>query len=159
MNNKTRIACLTLICFFLFSSNVLFGQDWSAEQKEVWAKVEGLWQAMAEGDYNKFASFFGKDFRGWRDDWQAPHTLKSFQPWMERWLKNNKYVLYDIHPLAIDIHGNVAIVFWTWQEVLEHKDGSDMFNRGKWTSIFQKTDGKWLIIGETGFDITSSANE
>ena len=147
-----------VMCITLLSSTQLFGQEWSEEQKEVWAKVEGLWQALADGDYNKFKSFFGDDFRGWRDDWHAPHTLESFKPWMERWLKNNKYVLYDIYPLAIDIHGDVAIVFYSWQEVLEQKDGSDMNNRGNWTSIFQKIDGIWLIIAETGFDISSSTN-
>jgi len=147
------VLCITLLC-----SAQLFGQEWSEEQKEVWTAVEGLWQAWVEGDYNKIISFVADDFRGWRDNFHAPYTLKDDQPWAERWIQKNKMVLLHFHPFAIDIHDDVAIVFYSYQCVLEQNDGSDKEEQGNWTGIYQKIDGRWLLIAESGFDFITSTN-
>jgi ketosteroid isomerase-like protein len=84
--------------------------------------------------------------------------MKSSQPLWKYWVQNNKWVVYNITPVAIDIHDDIAIVFLSFQEIWKHKDGPDKEGRGKWMQIFRKTDGKWLIISETGFDFSSSTN-
>jgi ketosteroid isomerase-like protein len=142
----------------LFSSTQLFGQEWSAEQKEVWATVENLSQAWADGDYNKIQGFIAEDYRGWGENSPAPFTKKEDQPWAERWLLKNKIVLFSLYPFAIDIHGDIAIVFYSFKNVLEQKDGSEQEWQGKWTDIYRKIDGKWLLIADTGFDFSSSTN-
>jgi hypothetical protein len=66
---------LTVLCVTLLSSIQLFGQEWSEEQKEVWAGVENWWQAWADGDINKINSCIAEGFRGWREDFYAPSTI------------------------------------------------------------------------------------
>jgi ketosteroid isomerase-like protein len=149
---------LTVLCVTLLSSIQLFGQEWSEEQKEVWAGVENWWQAWADGDINKINSCIAEGFRGWREDFYAPYTMMSSQPWWKHWLQNNKVVVQQMTPAAIDIHDDIAIVFLSYQEVWEHKDGSEKEYRGKWTEIYRKIDGNWLIISETGFNISSPTN-
>ena len=67
-------------------------------------------------------------------------------------------ILYHLYPFAIDLHGDIAIVFYSYQQVIEQKDGSDKDDQGKWTDVYQKIDGKWLLIADTGFDFCSSTN-
>jgi ketosteroid isomerase-like protein len=143
----------------MFSSAQLFGQEWSEEQKEVWSAVENWWQAWADGDIDKINSCIAEGFRGWRADFQGPYTLESSQPWWERWLQKKKSPgLHHLTPVAIDIHADIVIVFYSFHAINELKDGSELNERGKWTDIYRKTDGKWLIISETGFDFTISKN-
>jgi ketosteroid isomerase-like protein len=149
---------LILMCLTLLSSSQLYGQEWSEEQKEVWAVVEDLWQAWADGDYNKIIGFVADDFRGWNESFHAPYEKKESQPWNERRLKKNNFILHHLHPFAIDIHDDIAIVFYSYQEIVEQKDGSDKEEQGKWMDIYKKIDGKWLLIAEAGFDFSSLTN-
>jgi ketosteroid isomerase-like protein len=149
---------LIVLCITLLSSAQLFGQEWSEEQKEVWAQVEGRWQAWVDGDLTKGLSFGADDARGWYDRSPAPITKKDDKPGIERWLQNNKIVFIHQHPIAIDIHGEVAIVFYLRQLVLEQKDGSEMNTQSKNSEIYQKINGKWLLISFTVFDSKTSTN-
>jgi len=156
---KTLVKGILLtLCLTLLSSAQLFGQEWSEEQKEVLAEVEGLWQAWIDGDINKIQSFVADDFRGWKEGFHATYTLKEIQPWDEHWLQKNKLVFFHLYPFAIDIHDDVAIAFCSFQLVSEQKDGPDKVEQGKWTNIYKKIDGKWLLIAEAGFDFSSSTN-
>ena len=149
---------LIVMCITLLSSTQLLAQEWSEEQKEVWAQVEGRWQAWVEGDYNKGISFVADDSRGWRENFHAPYTVKDNKPWLERWLQNNKIVLISLNSWAIDVYDDVAIVFYSIQLVLEQKDGSEKETQGKWTEIHRNIDGKWLLISHTAFDFKISTN-
>ena len=149
---------LIVLCITLLSSTQLFGQEWSEEQKEVWTTVENWSQAWADGDYNKIQSFIAEDYRGWNENSHAPFTKKEDQPWAKRWLQNNKTVVFSLYPFAIDIHGDIAIVFYSLHTILEQKDGSEQEWQGKWTDIYRKIDGKWLLIADIGCDFETSTN-
>ena len=143
---------LIVLCITLLSSAQLFGQEWSEEQKEVWAQVEGMWQAWVEGDYNKGISFIAEDWRGWSEIHHAPQTVKDDKPGLERWLQKYKIVLIHLYPFAIDLHGDFATVFYSNQLTTEQKDGSEKDDQMRWTEIYRKIDGKWLLISSY-FDI------
>ena len=99
---------LIVLCITLLSSAQLFGQEWSAEQKEVWAGVENWWQAWDDRDINKINSCIGEGFRGRSERFHAPYTMESSQPWWKYWAQNNKWILYDLTPVAIDIHDDIS---------------------------------------------------
>jgi ketosteroid isomerase-like protein len=65
-------------------------------------------------------------------------------------LRNWKRIFHDVHPLAIDIHGDVAIVFYSFNTETEHPDGSRTTATGKWTDIFRKQGDRWLLIADAG---------
>ena len=150
---------LIVVCITLLTSAQLFGQEWSEEQKEVWAVINNLWQASADGDINKAYSILADDYKGWgAETFHAPFTKKEAKPWNERWLQKNNLVLYHLYPIAIDIHGDVAIVYYSFQNIIEKKDGKDNDEQGKWMEVYQRIDGKWLLIADVGFDFSSSSN-
>ena len=84
--------------------------------------------------------------------------MKSCQPWWKQWTKNYKVIVQEVTPVAIDIHDDIAIVFSSYQSIVANKEGTETEEQGKWTEIYKKTDGKWLIISETGFDFISLTN-
>jgi ketosteroid isomerase-like protein len=149
---------LIVLCLTLFGSAQLFGQEWSGEQKEVWASVENWWQAWADRDIDKINSCIGEGFRGRSERFHAPYTMKSSQSWWKHWTKNYKVIVQHVTPVAIDIHNDIAIVFLSYQSIVANKEGTEKEEQGKWTEIYKKTDGKWLIISETGFDFSSPTN-
>lgn len=158
MKTLTKII-LIILCITLLSSTQLLGQEWSAEQKDVWTTVENWWQVWSEGNIDKINGLVAQDFRGWREDSKVTYTKKSVQPWWEDWLQKFKAPnIYLLHPFAIDIHGDIAIVFYSFTARNKLKDGSEINETGKWTDVYRKINGKWLIISETGFNFNSSKN-
>jgi ketosteroid isomerase-like protein len=124
------------------------GDAWSPTQKEVWATVEELWKASSAGDLESWFAMVSNDFRGWSNADPAPtgkevaRQRASLRVW--------KRIFYHVHPLAIDIHGDVAIVFYSFSTESEYPDGSRTPATGKWTDIFRKQDGRWLLIADSG---------
>ena len=53
-------------------------------------------------------------------------------------------------PLAIDIHGDVAIVFFSYRLLLQDKDGEETVEKGRWTDIYRKKGKRWLLIADAG---------
>ena len=59
-------------------------------------------------------------------------------------------IAYDMHPLAIDIHGDVAVVFFSFRALYEDQDGKKTVEYGRWTDIYRKSGGRWLLIADAG---------
>lgn len=124
------------------------GDTWSSAQQEVWATVEELWKVSSAGDLDSWFALVSEDFRGWSNADPAPvdkgtaRHRASLRVW--------KRLFYHVHPLAIDIHGDVAIVFYSFNTESEYPDGSRTTASGKWTDIFRKQGGRWLLIADSG---------
>ena len=68
-----------------------------------------------------------------------------------RWVSRVwRRVFYRIHPLAIDLHGDVAIVFYSFVADTELPNGSRSTSTGRWTDVFRKEGGRWLLIADAG---------
>jgi ketosteroid isomerase-like protein len=52
--------------------------------------------------------------------------------------------------MAIDIHGDVAIVFLGYQYIRKNQAGEETFERGRWMDVYRRTDGRWLLIADYG---------
>jgi ketosteroid isomerase-like protein len=124
------------------------GEAWSQNQVEVWATVEELWRVSSDGDLESWFALVSDDFRGWSNadpaplDKEAARHRASLRVW--------KRIFYHLHPLAIDIHGDVAIVFYSFLTETEYPDGTRTTATGKWTDIFRKEGDRWLLIADSG---------
>ena len=125
-------------------------QKWTPDQQEVWQAVESLWKAWTSGDVAGYYNLVSDDYRGWNNSMRFPTSKAAHRPWSDHWHKDNKTVLYDMFPLAIDIHGDVAIVFFSFRVLLQDKDGEETVKKGRWTDIYRKTEGRWLLIADHG---------
>jgi ketosteroid isomerase-like protein len=124
------------------------GQAWTPDQQEVWNTVETLWRVSSAGDLDSWFALVSDDFRGWSNADPAPVGKETARHRAS--LRVWKRIFYHVHPLAIDIHGDVAIVFYTFSTESEYPDGSRTTATGKWTDVFRKQGDRWLLIADAG---------
>ena len=136
--------------FVFLLGPAVFAQTWSEEQKDVLKTVDGVFKAAAEGNAELVKGSFSPDYRGWHLHAGDPHpkSMDQVAPWMEHAFKKSRIHLYTIHPLAIDIHGDTAAVFYVCDMLYTIEGGKEQRQSVKMLDVYQKQDGKWLLIAD-----------
>ena len=143
-----KLILVSLLIFF-FALN-LSAQQWTEEQKEVWKGVETYWAAGMSDNPMDFLNYFDDSYYGWSYENGAPTTKADAQKSLSYWITKGKEVLYTITPARIWVNGNFAYVHYYYTQVSEGKDGKPLTERGRWTDILMKKDGKWVMVGDHG---------
>jgi len=151
MKNFLGIA-LFFFVLLLWSANTI-AQQWSDEQKAVWAGVEKYWEAGMSSDPTDFLSYFDDTYHGWQYQSGAPSTKAQLTKVMSYWFKKGQTKLYTITPATIWVNGNFAYVHYYYSMVNEGTDGKPMIERGRWTDILMKKGDKWMLVGDHGGEI------
>ena len=146
---KKLIGLSAIVIVLLLSFNVQ-AQQWSAEQKEVWAGVETYWAVGMSENPMDFLNYFDDSYNGWEYESGAPHTKADVQKSLSYWTTKGKTVLYTITPARIWVNGNFAYVHYYYSEVNESADGKPMPESGRWTDILMKKGTKWVMVGDHG---------
>jgi ketosteroid isomerase-like protein len=139
--------CLILVAYAANS----YAQQWSDEQKDVWAGVEKYWAVEASGDAAGFMSYFDDSYRGWSYQSKVPQSKANVAKWIENDIKNNTTVVYTLTPVTIWVKGDFAYVHYYYAELDKNKEtGKNEPSSGNWTDILMKSNGKWVLIGDHG---------
>ena len=144
------LVVLAVLCFAMLPSTVLFAQEWSAAQEEVWENVEAYWVLSAEEDLEGFLSYFHTDYSGWFNQAPLPSSKSSARKWISHGMKTVDTLVYEINPVAIKIFGNVAVVHYYYIQAVKDAEGKQTTRSGRWTDILMKQDDRWVIIGDHG---------
>jgi len=127
-------------------------QQWSAEQKDVWAGVQKYWE-INNNDPLAYFKYFDDSYIGWSYSNEAPGTREDA-------LKSSKYSstkvkqIYNIlTPAKIWVNGDFAYVHYYYTQVSESSDGKTNTEKGRWTDILMKKNGTWMIVGDHGGEI------
>jgi ketosteroid isomerase-like protein len=148
---KTFVKCILIVlCITLLTSTQLFGQEWSEEQKEVWQQVETSWGHYVKQDLEAWLRYFHDDYSGWNNQGALPINKDFIRKIVVHEFKTFKVLLYNIQPVAINIHGNVAIVQYYWSTVIKDAEGKETNESGRWTDIIMKENDMWFLIGDHG---------
>jgi hypothetical protein len=148
--NKLLHSFLALLFISLFITSSAFAQEWSNEQKEVWAGVEAYWAVSMSDTPKDFLNYIDDSYYGWSYENGAPTTKASSQKAVDYWTTKGRVAYYIITPARIWVQGNFAYVHYYYTEVDEGLDGKPITERGRWTDILMKKDGKWILIGDHG---------
>ena len=143
------LSSLFLILLFSSFSNA---QQWSKEQQEVWAGVQKYWE-INESDPLAFLDYFDESYLGWSYDNEAPGTKNDAVKTFTYWSKKGKNKLNILTPARIWVSGNFAYVHYYYTEITERNDGTPNTEKGRWTDILMKKDGKWMLVGDHGGEI------
>lgn len=146
---KNVLSLSTLILTILLLSNV-YGQEWSAEQKAVWAGVDEYWAATLSSDPMSFTNYFDESYQGWSYENEAPGSKADAVKSLSYWTKKGKTQYYVIKPAKIWVKGDFAYVHYYYTQVTEGSDGKPNTERGRWTDILMKKGGKWMLVGDHG---------
>ena len=146
---RFKVIFLVVIVMFFIGSAVM-AQSWSEEQLEVWNNVNTVFKAAAGDDLDLVKGYFSENYRGWHVDSGDPHpkTMAQIAPWMEHSFGKNKMQLYTLHPLAIDIHNDTAVVFYVCDLLYADEEGKETRKAVKMMDVYQEQGGKWLLIAD-----------
>jgi hypothetical protein len=147
---KVFIAPFALLSFILLAPTLLHAQEWSAVQKEVWKNVEAYWGLYAQGNLEGYMGYVHTDYRGWSYNSALPSDKASSQKWVDHDIKTTKTLVYDVKPVAIQIHGNIAFVHYYYAQLVKDVEGKEKASSGRWTDILMKQGDKWVMIGDHG---------
>jgi ketosteroid isomerase-like protein len=151
MKHASRIVgLLSLICVAVFVAAPLPAQQWSDAQKDVWKSVENYCALDAKGDLEGFMSYFDAGYVGWSYDSPVPGDKATAEKFMAQEYQMSKTLVYDIKPLAIQVHGNFAFVHYYFLTLAKNADGKIEEVKGRWTDILAKQGDRWVLIGDHG---------
>lgn len=150
MKHISQFFAIILVAFFSLAGKS-FAQQWSSEQKDVWAGVEKYWGVFAKGDLQGDMSYYDESYMGWEFQSKVPQNKANTGKWIEYDLKNNSMVLYTLTPVAIWVKGDFAFADYFYAMITkDNETGKKENSEGSWTDILMKKDGKWVLIGDRG---------
>ena len=131
-----------IICSMIVLCGVsAFGQEWTAEQKEVLKTLEADINLLKKGDHEGLSALRHEDAIIWWSDQDRPFDKNTVMTEYKNWFDYDKPTKYEFKPLVVQIFGNVANVFYTYKF-----SGASTSDSGRSMETFIKQDGKWLKI-------------
>jgi len=135
---------------FLMSTGSAIAQDSAVDEADVWATIEGQWEASENNDDDWMDEFLSDDFSGWGKESPAPRSKSSTRMWDEFGDSQSKTLEHELYPLAIVVHGDVAVAHYFYTIATEGKDDKVEVNNGRYTDVLVRTEDGWKFIAWHG---------
>ena len=148
---KKLISLSTFILIMIFVINTQ-AQQWSTEQKDVWAGVQKYWE-INNSDPQAYYKYFDDSYLGWSYDNETPGTKENAVKSSKYFSSKGKQQFNIITPARIWVNGDFAYVHYYYTQVSENSEGKPNTEKGRWTDILMKKNGTWMIVGDHGGEI------
>ena len=139
---------LILIGSTLFTA--VGAQDKSDDEANVLLTIEREWEASRKGDQDKIDDMLMDDFMGWGNSSPAPRSKTSTSNWSRFRAEMGRIVRYEIYPLSITIHGDVAVAHYLYSSAFKNKKGEIEMSDGRYTDILVRSEDGWKFIAWHG---------
>lgn len=150
---KTNAALKFLLSLVLLTSyGITFAQEAANDQADVWAVIEGEWNAAEKGDKNWPDRLLADDFVGWSADAPAPRSKSSTKMWYRFGEEMGKMVAHELYPLSIVVNGDVAVAHYLYSSAYKPKNGEIEMTNGRYTDVLVKTEDGWKFLAWHGGD-------
>jgi len=147
LSKKISITLLLLIIVVFFTVQAFGQEGLSAEQKEIWERVQTVWELWKKGDREAVNARIHENFIYWSNYRSVPDGRDSFVSS----LFSFKIKSYELKPIEIRISGNVAIVQYLWK----FTNVIDEVYTGRSMGVGIKQDEKWRILGAMSASCTN----
>lgn len=147
---KTTLKMTAIVIAVLLSA-IVYAQEWTKEQTEVWKVVEDSWASWKDGNIEVMASFFHEKYQGWSDDAPLPMSKKKIIDWYTTMKDNTKAEYISLNPARITVVGNVAVVDYYFSLSITIMTGEEKTQeslKGKNAEFYIKEGGKWQLLGD-----------
>lgn len=124
----------------------------ASDQADVWAVVEAQWNAEANDDSRWHEKYLTEDFSGWSSNSPAPRSRTSTMMWDRYTDKQGSLEEHELYPLAIVVHGDVAVAHYLYSSAYEDKDGESEITNGRYTDVLVRTEDGWKFLAWHGGD-------
>ena len=125
------------------------GGEWTQIQKDVWEMEERYWTSLKNGDLDGYMALWHSDFIGWPRDYNRPVNRDSIGTFIKSIMDRSVpgSLSYELKPYAVNVFGNIAIVFYSHHSTYENLEGERVELRERITHTWMKYGGEWTIIG------------
>ena len=147
-----KLFFLIALTIVLLQSLNIYSQQWSPEQKDVWAGVEKYWE-INNNDPIADLKYFDDSYLGWSYENEAPGTRDGVVKYKKYFSTKVKPQFNILTPARIWVNGDFAYVHYYYTQVSEDKDGKSNTEKGRWTDILMKKNGTWMLVGDHGGEI------
>lgn len=157
MNKRVSVAVMLagLLC-----TTGAFAQDDEAgadeaprnDQADVWAVVEAQWNAEAKGRKAWHEEYLTEDFSGWSRNAPAPRSRASTMMWDRYTDTQGSLEEYELYPLAIVVHGDVAVAHYLYSSAYQDNEGDSEITHGRYTDVLVRTGDGWKFLAWHGGD-------
>jgi len=148
-NTQLRIALLGV---GLFTLGMVQAQDASDDSADVWSVVEAEWDDSESNKKNRLKLVLTEDFVGWGKNSPAPRSKDSTIMWDRFNNEQGELIAYELYPLSIVVHDDVAIAHYLYTSANEDNDGKVEVSNGRFTDVLVRTDDGWKFIAWHGGD-------
>ena len=148
-----RVACRVLVGAVLLTwAGAASAQTWTPEQRELWTLEEKQWQMAKDKDLSWIETMVHPNLSYWGTDSPVPQTKASLARWNRYSNANSTVLEQELHPLAITITGNVAVVSYQYQIAREDYKKERETVHGRYMDVFVKDGAGWKFIAWAGGD-------
>lgn len=150
---KIRFAVKLFITTILaLGFNAAIAQNSTNDEADVWAVIEGEWNAAEKGDKKWPDRLLTDDFTGWPNSSPAPRSKSSISMWNKFDLESSaeKMLRHELYPLSIVVHDDVAVAHYLYTSASELKDGSIKMSNGRYTDVLVRTEDGWKFLSWHG---------
>jgi ketosteroid isomerase-like protein len=147
-----KLFLLTTLIIVLLLSLTIYSQQWSPEQKDVWAGVEKYWE-VNNNDPLADLKYFDDSYLGWSYESEAPGTRDGVVKYKKYFSTKQKQQFNILTPAKIWVNGDFAFVHYYYTQVSENSEGKPNTEKGRWTDILMKKNGTWMLVGDHGGEI------
>ena len=139
------------ILLLLLSAGPALAQT-SADEAAVWSAVEQQWRAEKRGDNSWIEDMLSGDFVGWPKESPAPRNKTSTRLWYEFDSRQTELVEFELYPMSIVVHGNLAVVHYLYTAASKQRGGDVTTRNGRYTDVLARDDNVWKFIAWHGGD-------
>jgi ketosteroid isomerase-like protein len=147
-----KLFLLTTLIMVLLQSLTIYSQQWSSEQKDVWAGVEKYWE-INNNDPLADLKYFDDSYLGWSYESETPGTRDGVVKYKKYFSTKQKQQFNILTPAKIWVNGDFAFVHYYYTQVSENSEGKPNTEKGRWTDILMKKNGTWVLVGDHGGEI------
>lgn len=123
--------------------------DLAPEPRSVWAQVEALWSLAMRRDAEAVRAALHPDYAGWEMSAPSPHERE----FAVRSVAGDSppIVRYALMPLSVKVYeGTTGVAHYAYSAVVAPLGRPQQHVDGRWTEVYVKRDGTWLLIAVNG---------
>ena len=150
MNTVTRLTTIAALLLSLGANAQM--PEWSDVQTEVWGVVSASWEDDVAENGKWPGDYTHENYATIGADAVVPRMRDDAIRWSKFGDESNQTLIYSITPMAIQIAGNTAVVFYSAETVTENKDGKRTRSVSTIVETLVKQGREWKFLAGTNFE-------
>lgn len=132
--------------------------EFSAEQQELWNRVGELWALSKGRAERQIRATLHPDYVGWDMNTPLPHDREVAVHSV--CAASTELGEYELRPLSVQVYERqVGIVHYSYSAVVTSKRTRSTNVTGKWSEVYLKHNGLWIMISVSGRPDTPDRDE